>query len=144
MRTKILKIYNYILCFSLLEALLIAKSTNAFIPRVNEPNQQELESTSIQIGRTAIQLIQLGQNDEAIKILSLAVKLNPKEVDLWTSLAEAQVRSKKNYQALSSLNQAIQLKPGEQSTYFRKASVYMNLNDPKKAKISIKKGLSIN
>ena len=35
--------------------------------KINEPNQQELESTAIQIGKTAIQLIKFGQNKEAIK-----------------------------------------------------------------------------
>ena len=141
---KIPKIYSFILFISLFESFLITKSLNAFFPRINEPNQQEFESTSIQIGKTALQLIQFGQNDEAIRLLRLAVKLNPKEVELWTSMAEAQVRSEKNFEALSSLNQAIKLRPKEQRIYFSQASIYMNLNDPKKAKISIKKGLSIN
>ena len=138
------QICNFILFLSLFEFFIITKSSYGFFPRISEPNQQELESTSIQIGKTAIQLIQFGQNDEAIKLLKLAVKLNPNEVNLWSSLAKAQVRSKKNYQALSSLNQAIKLRPNEQSIYFRKSSIYISLNDPKKAKLLIKKGLSIN
>ena len=128
---EIPRIYKLILCISLFECFLINQSS-AFFPKINEPNQQELESTSIQIGKTAIQLIQLGQNEDAIKLLRLAVKLNPKEIDLWTSLAEAQVRSNKNHEALLSLNQAIKLKPNEQSIYLRQASIYMNLNYPKK------------
>ncbi len=135
------QIFKFILSLTLFELFTVTKSSYAFFPKINEPNQQELESTSIQIGNTAIQLIQFGQNDEAIKLLKLAVKLNPKEVDLWISLAETQLRSKKNYKALSSFNQAIKLKPNEQSIYFRKASIYMSLNDPEKAKLSIKKGL---
>tara|TARA_Y100001968_G_scaffold285536_1_gene285599 strand:- start:47 stop:916 length:870 start_codon:yes stop_codon:yes gene_type:complete len=144
MRTQFLKFYQFLIYLVLLESSIITKSSNAFFPRINEPNQQELESTSIQIGKTAIQLIQFGQNNEAVKLLELAVKLNPKEKELWTSLSEAQVRANKKYQALSSLNKAIKLKPQEQSIYFRKASIYMDLNNPQKAKISIKKGLSIN
>jgi len=140
---KILRIYKFILCLSLFESFLINKSS-AFFPKINEPSQQELESTSIKIRNTAIQLIQFGQNKEAIKLLKLAVKLNPQEIELWKNLAEAQVRLSRNHQALSSLNQAIKLRSNEQSIYFRKASIYMNLNDPNKAKISIKKGLSIN
>ena len=138
------QIYKCALFLTLLELFSLTKSSYAFVPRISEPNQQELKSTSIQIGKTAIQLIQFGQNDEAIKLLKLAVKLNPKEIDLWTSLAEAQVRSKKNFQALSSLNQAIKLKPNEERIYLSQASIYMNLNDPKKAKTSIKKSLLIN
>jgi len=138
------KIYKFILYLSLVESFLITQSSNAFFPKINEPSTQELKSTAVQIGKTAIQLIQLGQNDEAIKLLTLAVKLNPKEKDLWTSLAEAQFRSNRNNQALSSLNQAIKLRPNEESIYLRQASIYMDLDDPKKAKISILKSLSIN
>ncbi len=144
MKKRIANIYKFIICLSIFECFLITKSINAFFPKINEPNQEELKSTSVQIGRTAIQLIQFGQNDEAIKLLRLAIKLNPKEVELWTSLAKAQIRSNRNYEALSSLNQAIKLRPNEQKIYLSKGSIYMSLNDPKKAKISIKKGLLIN
>ena len=139
---KTTNIYIFILCLSLFKSFFINQSF-AFFPQINEPNKQELKSTAIRIGKTAIQLIQFGQNEEAIKLLNLAIKLNSNEIDLWRSLAEAQVRSNRNYQALSSLNQAIKLKPNEQSSYIRTASIYMNLNDPKKAKFYIKKGLSI-
>jgi len=128
----------------LLEFFILSNTSIAFFPRINEPNKKELKSTSLLIGKAAIQLIQFGQNDEAIKLLKLAVKLNPKEKDLWISLAEAQIRSNRKYQALSSLNKAIKLEPKEQNTYFTKASIYMDLNNPKKAKLYIKKGLSIN
>tara|TARA_Y100001968_G_scaffold163072_1_gene149111 strand:+ start:510 stop:1385 length:876 start_codon:yes stop_codon:yes gene_type:complete len=141
--TTLSKVCKFLLCLSLIESFLLTKESNAFFPRVNEPNQQELKSTSIQIGKTSVQLIQFGRYEEAIKLLRLAVKLNPKEVDLWSTLAEAQMRSKKDYQALSSLDRAMNIKPDEQSLFFRKASIYMNLDDPKKAKIYIKKGLTI-
>jgi len=144
MRKKYPKIYLFIICLSLLEFSLSIRSSYGFFPKINEPNKQELESTSIQIGKTAIQLIEFGQIDEAIKLLKLAVKLNPREKDLWLSLAEAQIRSNRPYKALSALDKAKILKPKEQSIYFRKASIYLDLNDPKKAKIFIIKGLSIN
>ena len=63
------KIYQFILYLSLFESFLLTKSSNAFLPRINEPNQQELKSRSIDIGKTAIQLIQFGQSNEAIKLL---------------------------------------------------------------------------
>ena len=91
---KIPRICTFILCLSLYESFLINQSS-AFFPKINEPNQQELESTSIQIGKTALQLIQFGQNEEAIKLLKLAVNLNPNETDLWINLGEAQIRSNK-------------------------------------------------
>jgi len=137
-------IYKFIVFIILFESFVITRYTHAFIPTINEPNQQEFESTSIQIAKTAIQLIQFGENSQAIKLLNLAVKLNPKDKDLWISLAEAQVRSNKKDQAILSLNNAIKLKPKEQSIYFKQGSIYMDLKNPKKAKSSIEKGLSIN
>ena len=144
MKINFPKAYKFIICLIVFESCVITKSSNAFFPRINEPSTHELESTSIQIGKTAIQLIQFGQNNEAIKLLKLAVKLNPKEKELWTSLAEAQVRANKNYEALSSLNKAIILKPTDENLYFSKAYIYINLNSPQKAKSSIEKGLLIN
>tara|TARA_Y100001968_G_C19295930_1_gene686634 strand:- start:14 stop:883 length:870 start_codon:yes stop_codon:yes gene_type:complete len=144
MKKRILIIYQFLLCLIIIDFFLITKSSGAFFPKINEPTQKELQSTAIQLARTAIQLIEFGQNENAIKFLELAVKLNPYENDLWLSLAEVQIRSNKKYQALSSLKKAIELKPKEQSIYFTKASLYMDLNKPKEAKSYIKKGLSIN
>ena len=137
-------IYLSLICLGLLEISHQLNPVKALIPKINEPNTQEFESMSISIGKTAIQLIQFGQNNEAIKLLQLAVKLNPKEHNLWITLAEAQIRTDKNKEAISSLNKAIELQPKKESIYFTKGSVYMNLNNPEKAIISIKKGLSIN
>ena len=138
-----INIFKVLVSLVLFESFLINKSS-AFFPQINEPNQQELKSTAKQIEKTAIQLIELNQNEEAIRLLRLAVKLNPKKISLWISLAEAQYRINKNYEALESLTQATELGSNEPSIYFRQASIYMNLNDPNKAKILIKKGLSIN
>ena len=137
-------IYQIILYLSLFEFFLINKSSHAFFPIINLPNQQELKSKSIQIGKSAVQLIRFGEYEEATKLLKLAIKLNPKEVDLWINLADSQIRSEKHYEALSSLNEAIKLKPNDESIYFGKASIYVDLNDPLKARFAIEKGLSLN
>ena len=144
MKKIIITIYPIIICLGIFEYFFISRSSDAFFPKINEPNKKELEYTSIQIGKTAIQLIEFGENNEAIKLLKLAVKLNPKEKDLWLALSEAQIRSSKKHEALSSLNEVIKLKPKEENTYLTKASIYMDLKQPKKAKDFIKKGLSIN
>ena len=104
MKKTISIIYQIIICLNLFEYLFLTKSVNAFFPVINEPSQQELRSTSIKIGHTAIQLIEFGQNDDAIKLLKLAIKLNPNNKDLWTTLAEAQIRENKKLDALSSLD----------------------------------------
>ena len=138
------KVCQLIVYLILLDSIVITGPTDAFFPRINEPKKQELESTSLQIGNTALRLIQFGQNNEAIKLLKLAVKLNPREQELWISLAEAQIREKKHYKALSSLNKAIKLDQKKDEIYFSKAYIYIELNDLQKAKSSINKGLSIN
>tara|TARA_Y100001968_G_C19258513_1_gene668037 strand:+ start:73 stop:924 length:852 start_codon:yes stop_codon:yes gene_type:complete len=137
-------IYKIIVFISLIEFFVHRNSVQAFIPTINEPSPNELNQTSIQIGKTAIQLLKFGQHEEAIKLLELAVKLNPKEDALWISLAEAQIRSNDSDKAILSLNKAIILNPKEDSILFTKASIYMNLNDPENAIKIIKKGLSIN
>ena len=144
MKKIIPTIFHFIIFLTIFENFIFTRSSNAFFPKINEPNKQELSSTSKKIGATAIQLIQFGENDQAIKLLKLAIKLNPKEKDFWISLAEAEMRSDQKYKALSSLDEAIKLNPKEQDIYFTKASIYMDLNNPKKAKVYIKKGLSIN
>ncbi len=119
-------------------------SSKAFFPTINEPNTQELKANSIEIKRTAIQLLQLGQNADAANLLKLATQLNPHEEILWIGLAEAQIKSNKNIEAIKSLNNAIQINPNNANSYFTKASIYMNSKNPKNAIKDIKKALSIN
>ncbi len=115
----------------------------AFFPTINEPNTKELKSTSIQIGKTAIQLIQLGQIEDATNLLKLAIQLNPDAEVLWIGLANAQIKSEKNKEAIKSLNNAIKLNPNNAISYFTKASIYLNSKNPKNAIKYIKKALSI-
>ena len=138
---KTSKIFKYLLSLSLVETFFVTHSSTAFFPRINEPSQQEFESTSMQIGKRAIQLIQFGQYKEAIKILKLALKLNPKEETLWMALAEAQFKSKDIDRALFSLNKVLVLNPKNASIYFTKGSIYMNSNQLKSAVKMLNKGL---
>ncbi|WP_225866571.1 tetratricopeptide repeat protein [Prochlorococcus sp. MIT 0801] len=138
---KTSKIFQYLLSLSLIESFFIPNSSIAFFPKINEPNQQEFESTSIQIGKTAIQLIQFGQYKEAIKILKLALQLNPKEETLWMALAEAQLKSKDSDRALLSLDKALVINPKNASIYFTKGSIYMNSKHLKNAILMLKQGL---
>ena len=134
--------------FILLSLLLIIiginpKAGKAFFPTINEPNTKELKSTSIEIGKTAIQLIQLGQIEDATNLLKLATQINPDEEILWIGLADAQIKSNKTEEAIKSLTTAIKLNPNNTSSYFTKASIYMNSKNPKNAIKYIKKALSI-
>ena len=138
---KTSRIFKYLLSLSLIEAFFVTTSSIAFFPRINEPSQQELESTSIQIGETAKQLIQFGQYKEAIKILNLALQLNPKEENLWMALAEAQFKAKDSDKALLSLDKALVINPKNASIYFTKGSIYMNSKHLENAISMLNQGL---
>ena len=138
---KTSKVFKCLLSLSLIETFFVSNSAIAFFPRVNEPNQQELQTTSIQIEKSAIQLIQFGQYKEAIKILKLALKLNPKEENLWMTLAKAQFKSKDIDRALLSLNKVLVLNPKNASIYFTKGSIYMNSKQLKSAVKMLNQGL---
>ena len=138
---KTSRIFKYLLSLSLIEAFFITNSSIAFFPRINEPNQQELEYTSIQIGETAKQLIQFSQYKEAIKILNLALQLNPKEENLWIALAEAQFKAKDSKKALLSLDKALVINPKNASIYFTKGSIYMNSKHLENAISMLNQGL---
>ena len=141
MMKKVSKIFKYLLGLSLINNFFIPNSSIAFFPRINEPNQQEFASTSKQIGKTAIQLIQFGQYKEAIKILKLALKLNPTEETLWTTLADAQFKSKDSNNALLSLDKVLVINPKNASIYFAKGSIYMNSKNLENAILMLNQGL---
>lgn len=138
---KTSRIFKYLLSLSLIETFFITNSSIAFFPRINEPNKQELKYTSIQIGETAKQLIQFGQYKEAIKILNLALQLNPKEENLWMALAEAQFKAKDSKKALLSLDKALVINPKNASIYFTKGSIYMNSKHLENAISMLNQGL---
>ncbi len=138
---KTSKIFKYLLSLSLIETFFIPNSSIAFFPRINEPNQEEFEFTSMQMGKAAMQLIQFGQYKEAINILKLALKLNPKEETLWIALADAQFKSKDSDSALLSLNKVLVINPKNASIYFTKGSIYMNSKNLEKAILMLNQGL---
>ena len=143
MKKLITTLNQLILSIILFEFLIINKASYAFFPTINEPSKQELESTSIKIGRSAIQLMQFGQNEEAVKILKLAVKLNPQDEDLWMTLADAQFRSEDINNSIISLDKVLELNPKNASVYFTKGSIYMNSKDLVKAISMLNLGLSL-
>ena len=63
-----------------------AEPAKAFIPYVFTPSTQELEGAGIGIGRTAAQLLRLGQPKEAARLAALAVRLQPNDERLWSVL----------------------------------------------------------
>ena len=63
-----------------------AAPVRALTPYVYTPSAQELEGAGVGIGRTAAQLLRLGQPEEAASLAALAVRLQPNDERLWLSL----------------------------------------------------------
>ena len=131
-------------------ALLVASTTvvgsmpaKALVPTVYIPSAAELEGSAIGIGRTAAQLLTLGQPEEAARLAALAVRLRPNDERLWTVLAEAQLRSKQLKPAAESLARAKQLDPNNAGLWFAEASLALRDNRPNDAIPLLDKGLKL-
>ncbi|WP_115019032.1 tetratricopeptide repeat protein [Synechococcus sp. UW140] len=115
----------------------------ALVPTVYLPSAQELEGSAIGIGRTAAQLLSLGQPEEAARLAALAVRLRPNDERLWAVLAEAQLRSKQLKPAADSLARAKKLDPKNAGLWFAEASLALRDNRPKDAIPLLDQGLKL-
>ena len=120
-----------------------APSANALIPYVYLPTEAELKGSSIGIGRTAAQLLQLGQPEQAAKLAALAVRLNPNDERFWSVLAEAQLRSNDLRGASQSLARAKSLKPEKAGLWFAEAAIALRSEKPDEAVPLITRGLQL-
>ncbi len=147
MKTKtfnlnIIKKYILILSLGSLTTLTISP-TKAFVPYVYKPNPKTLINTSVSIGRTAAQLLQLGQPKEAARLAELAVRIHKNDERLWSILAEAQMRNKELQKAKESLKIAKQLNPKEARLWFAEASIALQEKAPKSAVYLLNEGLKL-
>ncbi len=115
----------------------------ALVPTVYLPSAQELEGSAIGIGRTAAQLLSLGQPEEASRLAALAVRLRPNDERLWAVLAEAQLRSKQLKPAADSLARAKKLDPKNAGLWFAEASLALRDNRPNDAIPLLDQGLKL-
>ena len=115
----------------------------AVIPYVYTPSTQELEGAGVGIGRTAAQLLRLGQPEEASRLAALAVRLQPNDERLWSVLAEAQLRSDQLDEAAASLAKAKSLNPGKPGLWFAEASLALRDNRPDDAIPLLDEGLRL-
>ena len=120
-----------------------AEPAKAFIPYVFTPSTQELEGAGIGIGRTAAQLLRLGQPKEAARLAALAVRLQPNDERLWSVLAEAQLRSEQLDDAAGSLARAKSLNPTNAGLWFAEASLALRDNRPDDAIPLLDRGLKL-
>ena len=121
----------------------LALPSKAFIPYIYEPSKQELKRTGISIGKTAAQLLQLGQPKEAARLASLAVRIQPNDYRFWAILAEAQLQLRQQKNALYSLSKAKELNPKQASLWFAEASLAIQNQQTKHALYLLKMGLSL-
>ena len=120
-----------------------APSANALIPYVYLPTEEELKGSSIGIGRTAAQLLQLGQAKDAARLAALAVRLNPNDERFWSILAEAQLRNNNLEDASRSLARAKQLNPEKAGLWFAEAAIALRAERPDDAVPLITRGLQL-
>lgn len=115
----------------------------ALVPYVYTPSTQELEGAGIGIGRTAAQLLRLGQPAEAARLAALAVRLQPNDERLWSVLAEAQLRSDQLKAAAGSLAKAKALNPSNAGLWFAEASLALRDERPDDAVSLLDEGLRL-
>ena len=115
----------------------------AFVPYVYLPSEEELKGSSMGIGRTAAQLLQLGQPQEAAQLAALAVRLQPDDERLWSVLAEAQLRSDQLENASLSLSKAKALKPKKAGLWFAEAAIALRSERPEEAISLLDRGLQL-
>ena len=130
---------------ALLSAATIAGATSAkaIVPYVYVPSSEELTGSAVGIGRTAAQLLQMGQPKQAAKLAALAVRLDPQDERLWSVLAEAQLRSDDLEQAGQSLARAKNLNPDKAGLWFAQGALALRDERPEEALPLIQRGLEL-
>ena len=130
---------------ALLSAATIAGATSAkaVVPYVYVPSSEELTGSAVGIGRTAAQLLQMGQPKQAAKLAALAVRLDPQDERLWSVLAEAQLRSDDLEQAGQSLARAKNLNPDKAGLWFAQGALALRDERPEEALPLIQRGLEL-
>ncbi|WP_392351246.1 tetratricopeptide repeat protein [Parasynechococcus sp.] len=124
-------------------ALAWTTPAQALVPYVYLPTPEERRGSSIGIGRTAAQLLQLGQPREAAQLAALAVRLQPDDERLWSVLAEAQLRSNQLTEASRSLARAKALNPDKAGLWFAEAAIALRSERPDEAVSLLRRGLQL-
>ena len=143
LRYQPLKGWLRVAVLGLITTIVATPPTHALIPYVYEPSPLELKGASLGIGRTAAQLLQLGQPKEAALLAALAVRLQPEDERLWSIFAEAQLRSDQLDAASHSLARAKQLNPKKAGLWFAEASLALRDNRPADAVSLLIQGLEL-
>ncbi|WP_269622065.1 tetratricopeptide repeat protein [Prochlorococcus marinus] len=146
MNINILKKKKYLVILLLLNINLsiFTKPVKALTPHIYLPKEKTLINTSIKLGIIASQYIKYGQNKIAISFAKLAIKLNPKELQLWTILSQAQLNNNLLDEAIKSIEEAQKLNPQLEILWRSHASILLQQGKLEKAILSIKKSIKLN
>jgi len=134
---------RFLIAFLSFATIAVAPAAKAVIPYVYVPTSEELTGSAVGIGRTAAQLLQMGQPKQAAKLAALAVRLDPQDERLWSVLAEAQLRSDDLDQASQSLARAKDLNPNKPGLWFAQAALALRDQQPEDAIPLIQRGLEL-
>ena len=134
---------RFLIAFLSFAAIAVEPAAKAVIPYVYVPTSEELTGSAVGIGRTAAQLLQMGQPKQAAKLAALAVRLDPQDERLWSVLAEAQLRSDDLDQASQSLARAKDLNPNKPGLWFAQAALALRDQQPEDAIPLIQRGLEL-
>jgi tetratricopeptide (TPR) repeat protein len=134
---------RFLIAFLSFAAIAVTPAAEAVVPYVYLPSSEELTGSAVGIGRTAAQLLQMGQPKQAAKLAALAVRLDPQDERLWSVLAEAQLRSDDLEQASQSLARAKDLNPDKAGLWFAQGALALRDERPEEALPLIQRGLEL-
>ncbi len=139
MRILLLTIYFLYLGNSLIPP----RKAFGVVPFYYLPSNNNLKIGSLEIAKSAYQLLIYGQKEESLRLAKLAISLNNKDENIWAILAEAQIANELWEEALSSIKNGKEINPKMSEFYFAESSIYLNLNNLKEAKLTLIEGLEL-
>ena len=119
------------------------EQVKSIVPYYYFPKIENLQKTSLSIGKNAYQLLYFGQYEQSLNLAKLAVKINKTNEKLWLILAETEVANELYKQALVSLNKAENLNSNISEIYFVKSNIYLKILQLKNAKTALETGLKL-
>ena len=138
------KFFQKILCVCLISFYFFeVEQVKSIVPYYYFPKIENLQKTSLSIGKNAYQLLYFGQYEQSLNLAKLAVKINKTNEKLWLILAETQVANELYKQALVSLNKAENLNSKISEIYFTKSNIYLKILQLKNAKTALETGLKL-
>ena len=119
------------------------KQVLAIIPFYNLPNAKDLKRESIEIAKSAYQLLIYGQKEESLRLAELAISLNSNDETIWAILTEIQIANQLFDEALISIKEGKRLNAEMSEFYFAESSIYLKQKKFRRAKTALLEGLQI-